>query len=163
MGGRETEARLELKDLYSALEEAKADVMGVYNVSFLIGKKVFPEALRRDLAVTFAAGMFRSVRFGISEAHGQGVALQYNYLVEKGAFVLDKTSGRLSVDFSKFDEGIKGLVHDICMVQALGDYAGAKKLLDTYAKVPPELKTALDRLKGIPVDIRPIYVGAGEE
>ncbi|MBI3450253.1 MAG: hypothetical protein HY049_15230 [Acidobacteria bacterium] len=163
VGGRETEARLELKDLFSALEEAKADVMGVYNVSFLIGKKVFPESLRRDLAVTFAAGMFRSVRFGITEAHGQGVALQYNYLVERGAFVLDTASGRLSVDFAKFDEGIKGLVHDICMVQALGDYAGAKKLLDTYAKVPPDLQAALDRLKGIPVDIRPIYVGAGEE
>jgi hypothetical protein len=106
--------------------------------------------------------MYRSVRFGIEEAHGRGVALQYNYLKEKGAFVPNPVDGKVSVDVVKFEAGIRDLVHDLCMVQALGDYAGAKKMLDTYAVVPPELKEALDRLMGIPVDIRPIYPAAGE-
>lgn len=160
--GRDTEVRLELKDLYSSLEEAKADVMGAWNVLYMIGKKKFPASMREDLFVTFLAGMFRSVRFGIEEAHGKGVALQYNYLRERGAILPDITTGRFSVDVPKFESGLRDLVRDICVVQAKGDYEGAKKLLDTYARVPGEWKTALDRLKGIPVDIRPIYTAAGE-
>jgi len=162
VGGRDTEARLELKDLYSAHEEAKADVMGVWNVYYMIGRKQFPESMRKQIAVTYAAGMFRAVRFGIEEAHGRGVAMQYNYLKAKGAFSVDAASGKLTVDFAKFEAGIRDMVHDLCMVQALGDYDGAKKMLDTWATVPPELKAALDRLKAIPVDIRPIYTAAGE-
>jgi hypothetical protein len=162
VGGRDTEVRLELKDLYSALEEAKADVMGAWNILYMIGKKQFPASMREDLFVTLLAGMFRSVRFGIEEAHGKGVALQYNYLREKGAILPDITTGRFSVDVPKFESALRDLVRDICVVQARGDYDGAKKLFDVYARVPAEWKTALDRLEGIPVDIRPIYTAAGE-
>lgn len=160
--GKETEARLELKDLYSALEEAKADVMGAYNILYLIDKGQFPESMRRDLYVTLLAGMFRGVRFGIEEAHGKGVALQYNYLKEKGAILHDPESGFFSVDFDKMGPALREIVHDLCMLQALGDYEGAKKMLDDYVKIPGEWREGLDRLTGIPVDIRPIYPAAGE-
>jgi len=160
--GMQTEVRLELKELYSALEEAKADVMGAYNILYLIEKKQFPETMRHDLYVTFLAGMFRGVRFGIEEAHGKGVALQYNYLSAKGAIVRDPQSGYFSVDFEKMGPALEAIVHDICMVQALGDYDAAAGMFHTYAKIPPEWKEGLDRLEGIPVDIRPIYPAAGE-
>ncbi|HXI02399.1 MAG TPA: hypothetical protein VNI57_04410 [Candidatus Saccharimonadales bacterium] len=162
VNGRDTEVRLELKDHYSSLEEAKADVMGAWNILFMIDKGQFPASFKQDLFVTFLAGMFRGVRFGIEEAHGQGVALEYNYLKEKGAILNDEKTGRFSVDFDKFEGGLKDLVHDICVVQARGDYEGAGELLEKYAKVPPELQKALDGLKGIPVDIRPVYTAAGE-
>jgi len=161
VGGRDTEARLELRELYASLEEAKADVMGAWNVLHMIGKKQFPESMRKDLFVTLLAGMFRSVRFGIDEAHGKGVALQYNYMKERGAITAD-ASGRFAVDVARFEPALRDLVRDLCMLQALGDYAGAKKMLETYGRVPSELKKALDGLDGIPVDIRPIYPAAGE-
>ena len=160
--GRETEVRLELKEHNSALEEAKADVMGVWNVLYMIGRKQFPEAMRRDMFVTYLAGMFRAVRFGIEEAHGRGVALQYNYMKERGAIGRDPASGRFAVVFDKFEPALKELLREICVIQARGDYEGARKLLDTYAKVPPEWKAALDGLKRIPVDIRPVYPAAGD-
>ncbi len=162
VGGRDTEVRLELKEHYSALEEAKADVMGAWNILYMIDKGQFPASFREDLFVTFLAGMFRSVRFGIEEAHGQGVALQYGYLKDKGAFVHDPATGRFSVDVARFEAGLRDLVREICLVQARGDYEGAARMLETWAKVPPELQAALDGIKEIPVDIRPIYIAAGE-
>jgi len=162
VGGRETEVRLELKDLYSPLEEAKADVMGAWNILYMIDKGAFPKSFREDLFVTFLAGMFRSVRFGIEEAHGKGVALQYNFLREKGAILHDEATGRFSVDFARFEEGLRDLTRELCMVQANGSYEAAKEMLDTYAKVPPEWQGGLDSIAGIPTDIRPIYTAAGE-
>ena len=162
VAGRDTEVRLELKELNSAVEEAKADVMGAWNILYMINRKQFPETFRKDLYVTFLAGMFRAVRFGVEEAHGRGVALQYNYMKEKGAILRDASTGRFSVDPAKFELALRDLVRDICVVQAHGDYEGAKSLLETYAKVPAEWKGALDRLNKIPVDIRPIYPAAGE-
>jgi hypothetical protein len=163
VNGRKTEARLELKEIYSALEEAKADAMGVYSILYMIEQGGFPRSMRDDLFVTYLAGMFRSVRFGIEEAHGRGVALQYNYLRERGAILRNDASGRFSVDFAKFEKALEDLVRDLCMVQARGDYDAGLRLLGRYAKVPPEWQAALDRLSDIPVDIRPIYPAAGEE
>lgn len=160
--GRETEVRLELKEHYSSLEEAKADVMGAWNILYMIDKGAFPEEFKKDLFVTFLAGMFRSVRFGIEEAHGKGVALQYNFLKEKGAVLYDEATGKFSVDYDKFEKGLEELTRELCLVQAGGDYEAAGKMLETYARVPSEWKAGLDRISGIPVDIRPIYTAAGE-
>ncbi len=157
MNGRETEVRLELKDLYSGLEEAKADVMGIYNEHFMIEKGLLPAGMKEKIAVTYLAGLFRSIRFGIGEAHGKGNALEFNYLIEKGALAYDESDGRFSVNFEKFDSGIRELVRDICLLQANGDYDGTKKLFEDFVHLPTELKAALQKLDGIPVDIAPRY------
>lgn len=158
--GKLTEVRLELKELYSALEEAKADVMGVYDILALIDKGVMPKELLAALEPTYVAGLFRSARFGVHEAHGQGVVAQFNYLVKKGAIV--EAGGKYRTDATKFAAGIKDLLHDMLMLQATGDYEGTKKFLDTYGQPSPAMMAAFERLKKLPVDIRPVYSQAAE-
>ena len=154
--GRKTEVRLELKELYSTLEEAKADVMGVYNILALIEQGDMPAALRHALEPTYVAGLFRSARFGVDEAHGQGVVAQFNYLEKKGALVTD-AQGRVHAVSEKFPGAIRDLLHDMLTLQARGDYAGTKQFLDTYGKPTPALRNAIGRLHAVPVDIRPLY------
>jgi hypothetical protein len=156
VNGRKTEVRLELKDLFSTLEEAKADVMGIYNILALIEKKDMPAALRKSLEPTFVAGLFRGARFGVDEAHGQGIVAQFNYLTEKGALQVDGSAHYRAVS-EKFPGAIRDLLHDMLMLQAKGDYNGTKAFLEKYGKPTPQLREALGRLKAIPVDIRPVY------
>jgi len=158
--GRETEVRLELKELYSAFEEAKADVMGVYNILYLMGRGLYPEEAREPLFATYAAGLYRSTRFGVSEAHGQGAALQFNYLLERGALVPDEATGKIRVDFEEMASGVRALVRDICVLQARGDYDGTSRFLERYGVLSPALEAGLARLEGIPVDLRPSYPAA---
>jgi hypothetical protein len=158
VNGRKTEVRLELKDLYSTLEEAKADVMGVYNILALIERKEMPAELRRSLEPTYVAGLFRSARFGVDEAHGQGVVAQFNYLQQKGALEID-ANGRVHAVSEKFPGAIRDLLHDMLMLQAAGDYAGTKRFLDTYGQATPPIRQAISRLADVPVDIRPVYEG----
>jgi hypothetical protein len=154
--GRKTEVRLELKELYSTLEEAKADVMGVYNILALIEQGDMPATLRHSLEPTYVAGLFRSARFGVDEAHGQGVVAQFNYLEKKGALVTD-AQGKVHAVSEKFPGAIRDLLHDMLTLQARGDYAGTKQFLDTYGKPTPALRNAIGRLHAVPVDIRPLY------
>jgi hypothetical protein len=155
--GRKTEVRLELKDIYSVTEEAKADVMGVYNILALIDKGVMPAELADSLGPTYLAGLFRSARFGVHEAHGQGVITQFNYLTERGALeVTDE--GRYRIVEEKFPNAIRDLLHDYLMLHAKGDYAGTQAFLERYGHPTEELLAAIDRLnEQVPVDIRPIY------
>ena len=157
--GEETEVRLELKDLYSTLEEAKADVMGVYDILALIDKGEMPAQLRDTLPATYLAGLFRSVRFGLGEAHGRGVATQFNYLLDKGALAVDD-DGRFRVMADAFPGAIRDLAHDILMLQAVGDYEGTAEFLDRWGRATPELTAAVDRLDDVPVDIRPRFPSA---
>ncbi|MCB1037531.1 MAG: peptidase, partial [Acidobacteria bacterium] len=159
--GRPTEVRLELKDLYSTMEEAKADVMGVYNILALIEEGEMATQLRETLEPTYLAGLFRSARFGLDEAHGQGTVAQFNYLLEKGALEV-KEDGRFHVLSERFPEGIRSLLGELLMLQATGDYAGTAAFLERYGKATPELRGAIERLADLPVDIRPIYVQEGE-
>jgi hypothetical protein len=104
--GRDTEVRLELKELYSTLEEAKADVMGIYNILALIDKGIMQEELRKTLEATYVAGLFRAARFGVHEAHGQGVVSQFNYLLEMGALEVD-AEGRFHAVSEEFPAAIE--------------------------------------------------------
>jgi hypothetical protein len=157
--GRETEVRLELKELYSTLEEAKADVMGMYNILALLDQGEIPREVEATLLPTYVAGLFRSVRFGLGEAHGQGVAAQFNYLLEKGALEVDD-QGRFRAVPEKFDGALRDLLHDILMLQAVGDYEGTAEFLERYGRATPELVAAVGRLEDVPVDVRPVYVDA---
>ena len=157
LNGRETEVRLELKDLYSALEEAKADIMGVYNLYFMIQRGLLPEQMRKEIAATYLAGLFRGIRFGIGEAHGKGNALQFNYMMDKGAIRFDSASGTYSINYESFENWVRELVQDICILQANGDYDGTKALFEKYVYLPETLTQSLQKLGDVPVDIAPRY------
>ncbi len=154
--GRETEVRLELKDLYSAAEEAKADVMGIHNVFLIIDKGILPADMFKKTAVTYLAGLFRSVRFGANSAHGKGVAVQLNYMLEKGAISQDD-EGVFTMNFDKFESVISDLTRDLCVLQANGDYAGTKALFDKYATLPQNIADRLASLDDIPIDLSPQF------
>jgi hypothetical protein len=155
LNGRATTPRQEMKELYSAIEEAKADVTGLFMLQYMFDHGLaHPPAAEHQLYTTFLASAFRSLRFGLSEAHGKGMALQFNYLTDKGAFVA-RPDGTFAVDFTKVKGAVRDLTHDLMTVEAQGDYAGAKKMLDTLGVIRPAMQHALDRLKDIPVDIDP--------
>lgn len=157
VNSRATTPRMELKELYSALEEAKADVTGLFMLRYLFehGLEHTPAA-SRQLYTTFLASAFRSLRFGLSDAHGKGMAVQFNYLSDKGAFVAN-ADGTFAVDFAKIDGAVRDLVHDLLTIEAQGDYAAAKKMLDTLGVIRPGMQRAIDGLKDIPTDIEPTY------
>ena len=152
--GPQNNVRQNLKELHSAIEEAKADVTGLFMMQYLFDKKLLPAA-ERPLYTTFLASSFRTLRFGVHEAHGKGMALQFNYLMDKGAFVA-KPDGTFAVDFTKVQGAVRDLVHDLLEIEATGDYARAKKMLDELGVVRPALEKALERLRDIPTDIEPI-------
>jgi len=154
--GRATEVRLELQELYSTMEEAKADVMGIYNILALIDSGDMSADLRDALDPTYVAGLFRAARFGVHEAHGQGVVAQFNYLLEKGALQIDD-AGRFGTVAEKFPDGIRDIVHDITMLQATGDYDGTKAFLARYGQATPPLLAAIDRLSDLPIDLDTRY------
>ena len=155
--GRDTEVRKELKETYSTMEECKADILGMYNNVFMIEKGVFPETFEKETYVTFLAGTFRSVRFGINEAHGGGNAIIYNYLLEKGAYEYNPDTKKVKVNFEKIEPVLKELANLILMIQAKGDYKGAKDLIAKYVVNSPSMKTLRDNLSNLPVDIKPVY------
>ena len=157
VGGEQTTVRKQLKELSSAFEEAKADITGLWALQYLMDKGVVDKSMERSLYTTFLASAFRSVRFGITEAHGKGIAFQFNYLTDLGAFVVNEETGTFSVDHSKIKGAVTKLTSEILTVQAEGSYDKAKALLDQYAVIRPPMQKALDRLKDVPVDIEPIF------
>jgi hypothetical protein len=163
VAGRATTARQEMKELYSAIEEAKADVTGLFMLQYMFDHQLLPGGVdaERKLYTSFLASAFRTLRFGLHEAHGKGMALQFNYLREKGAFV-PSSDGTFAVDFSKIKPAVRDLDHDLLTIEATGDYAGAKAMLDRLGKLTPELESAIGRLRDIPTDIDPIPVTANQ-
>jgi hypothetical protein len=158
--GRETTCRQELKELYGAIEEAKADVTGLFMLGYLADHGLKEAALaERPLYTTYLASSFRSVRFGIHEAHGRGMALQFNYFLHHGAFHAN-SDGTFAVDIPNMKAAVKGLTHELLTIEAQGDYAGARKMLETLAVLRPPVQAALERLQDIPTDIEPIYTAA---
>ncbi len=155
--GEKVVVSLVLKDLYSSLEEAKADTLGVYNTLFMIGKKQLPAAMREQSFVTFLAGSFRSVRFGIHEAHGKANLIIFNYLVDKGAYLYHAEKNCFEVVLAKAESAFTDLARDLLMLQALGDYANAQAFVDKYAQMSSEMKSVIDSLGDIPVDITPQF------
>ncbi|MEO7166948.1 MAG: hypothetical protein ABI016_07915 [Chthoniobacterales bacterium] len=159
VNGRETTVRQEMKEAGSALEEAKADISGLFALQHMIDKGVVDKGLERSLYTTYLASSFRTLRFGTSEAHGLGMALQLNYLLDAGAFVANP-DGTFSVNQEKVKAGVEGLTREIMTIQAEGSYAKAKELLTRLGVVRPEVQKALDKMSNIPVDIEPKFTTA---
>jgi len=156
LDGKETSVSKELKDHYSIIEECKADVLGIYNVLYLIEEDVLDDELSGTLFSTNLAGMFRSIRFGIEEAHGGANAIQLNYYLEKNAVTIDD-DGLFSVNSRNYRRAVRDLAEKTLMIEAEGDYGEAEKFIEEYAVLKPEVKVALSKLSDIPVDIRPEY------
>jgi hypothetical protein len=163
VAGRATSPRQELKELYSAIEEAKADVTGLFMLQHLYDRKLIEggPGKERQLYTTFLASTFRTLRFGLNDAHGKGMAMQVNFLTDKGGFVA-RPDGVFEVNFEKIHEAVRDLDHELLTMEATGDYARAKQMLDQLGVIRPNMQKALNGLEGIPVDIQPVFVTANE-
>ena len=156
------EVRKALGSHFSALEECKADVAGVYNLLFMIQKGEFPKAFREQLLVSTFIGLFRSVRFGIGEAHGRGAAVQINRFLEAGGARWDAAEGRFTVDLTKLEAANKALLTDLLTLQHRGDPQAASAFLDKYGVMSDAMRQALAKVEDVPVDIQPVFPLAGE-
>lgn len=154
--GTETPVSVALGTSYSAIEEAKADVVGYLSLESLADEGVYPEAFRRQVTISTVAGLFRCVRFGTGEAHGKGCAVQLNRLLEEGA-VVATTGGRFDVEVDRVRPVYADLGRELLTLEATGDAGAAERLLAERSELGPAVRSALERLADVPVDIRPRY------
>ena len=151
----------ELKETYSAIEEAKADVSGLFALQFLVDRGKLDQALSRTMYTTYLASMFRSIRFGINEAHGRGVAMQLNYFLDNGGVTV-APDGTFGVNQERIRQNVIGLTRDIMTLQAVGGYTDARQMIDRLGVVRSPVQAVIDRLKDVPVDIEPRFVTAAQ-
>ncbi len=159
VAGRDTTVRQELKELNGPLEEAKADISGLWALQYLMDKGVIDKRQERSMYITFLASTFRTLRFGLDAAHARGMALQLNYLLDRGAVRLT-SEGQFALDLRKTKQAVTQLTRDIMLLQARGDYAGVKQLFDRMIVIRPEVQRVIDKLTNVPVDIAPRFVTA---
>ncbi|HEX2984644.1 MAG TPA: peptidase [Ignavibacteriales bacterium] len=157
VNGKQTEVKKELKETYSKLEECKADILGMYNNIYMIDKGLYQKGYEKQIYATFLAGIFRSVRFGIGEAHGAANAIIYNFLLEKGAYEYDAANKKVKINEEKIFPAVKELAHVILTIEANGDYNGSKELISKYAVESPSMKELTAQLVSLPTDIRPNF------
>jgi len=153
--GRSTTVRQELKETYSAIEEAKADISGLFALQYLIDKGVIDRGMEQTIYTTFLASAFRSIRFGLTEAHGKAVALQLNYLLDAGAFRADGST--FTVDRARVKDAVAGLTRELMTLQASGNQKRAKELIAMLSVIRPPIQKVLDKLSAVPVDIEPRF------
>ena len=158
-GERPSTVRQELKETYSAIEEAKADISGLFALQFLVDRGKLEKKYEQTMYTTYLASMFRSIRFGLNEAHGRGVAMQLNYFLDKGGVTVAQ-DGTFAVNPARIKQNIIDLTHDLMTMEAMGDYAAAKQMIATMAVNRPPTQRVLDRLTSVPVDIEPRFVTA---
>ncbi|MPQ57066.1 hypothetical protein [Duganella sp. FT27W] len=160
--GKASTPRQDLKEAYSTIEEAKADITGLYVLDVMMGKGQLKgilgqgEAAERKLYTTFLASAFRTLHFGLTDSHARGMAIQVNYLLDKGGFV-SHGDGTFSVDFARIKDAVKELDREFLMIEATGDYARAKEMMAKYVVIRPDVQKALDKMKSVPNDIRPQF------
>jgi hypothetical protein len=159
VGGRKTTVRQELKETYSTIEEAKADISGLFALQFLVDKGHIDKRIEESMYTTFLASAFRSIRFGITEAHGRGQAIQVNVLLDRGGFIV-RPDGTFAVESSRIRDAVTALTREIMTLQAEGSYAKARAMIDTFGVVRPDVQHVLDRLTDVPVDIEPRFTTA---
>ncbi len=142
---------------YSALEESKADVVGELCYKWLIDHGAIPKEQQNPTYASYVAGIFRTVRFGVAEAHGHGEIMQFNYYVEQGAISRDASTGLYAIDFAKMPGAIASLAKELLEQEATGDKARTDAWFKKYGDMPPELAAQLAKISDIPVDIDPQF------
>ncbi|KAJ2077001.1 hypothetical protein H4R24_005385 [Coemansia sp. RSA 988] len=156
--GTNDTVRSRLLELHSAFEEAKADIAGLFAANLLVENGTIDNITMRQFYTTYLASAFRSIRFGLTEAHGLGQAMQLNYLLEKGGFTYSKADGKFGVDMEKISQAVSDLTRDIMLIQGDGDKQRAVEFKKKYGNISPPVKAALDSMKSVPIDIAPIWV-----
>jgi hypothetical protein len=163
--GRATSPRLELKELYAAIEEAKADVTSLWALQYMMDHPKLKSSAtlktmdEKKLYTTFLVSAFRTLRFSAADAHGKGMAVQMNWLLDKGGFV-PRPDGTFAVDFTKIKEAVRSLDHQLLTLEATGDYAATKKMFDDLGPIRPEVQKVIAKAALLPVDIDVQFVTA---
>jgi hypothetical protein len=160
--GKESTPRQDLKEAYSTIEEAKADITGLFALAYMMDKGQLQgtlgrgEAAERKLYTTFLASAFRTLHFGLTDSHARGMAIQVNYILDKGGFI-SHGDGTFAVDFKKIKHAVIDLDREFLTIEATGDYARAKAMMSKYVVIRPDVQKALDKMKSVPNDIRPEF------
>jgi hypothetical protein len=141
---------------YSGLEEAKADIVGLYGLKWLVDQGDLPKEKLNGYYASEVAGIFRTVRFGVAEAHGRAEIMEFNFYSERGAIARDAASGRYAIDFGRMPEAVAALAKELLVQEATGDRARVEAWFAKYGAIPPELAKSLGAASDVPVDIDPI-------
>ena len=144
-----------LADVFPGLEEAKADVVGMHSLKFLMDKGALPKDREQEYYASYVAGIFRTIRFGTGEAHGRAEMMEFNYLSEQKAVVRD-SSGRYHIDYTKMPDAIAALAKELLEQEATGDRNRAAAWFQKYDRMPGELRSTLAQLRSVPVDVDPV-------
>ena len=142
--------------IYSGLEEAKADVVGMFGLKWLVDREVLPKSKLEEYYASYVAGIFRTVRFGVAEAHGQAEMMEFNYLSERGA-IIRESAGRYAIDYGRMPGAINDLAKELLEIEATGDRARAENWFKEYGTMPAELQVSLKLAASVPVDIDPVF------
>jgi hypothetical protein len=155
VGGRQMDIREAIGPVYSGLEEAKADVVGMFGLAWLMDKDAMPRSREQEFYDSYLAGIFRTVRFGMGEAHGRAGMMEFNYLFEQGG--IQRSDGKYQVDYPKISSGLARLARELLEMEATGNRARAEAWMKKYDAMPAELASALAGTKDIPVDVDPVF------
>jgi len=153
---RKVSIRESVGPIYGGLEEAKADVTGMFGLKWLVDRGALPQAKLEEFYASYVGGMFRTVRFGVAEAHGQAEMMEFNYLNSRGAVTRD-ASGRYTIDYQKMPDAVADLAKELLEIEATGDRQRAENWFQKYGSMPEDLKAALKKTSDIPVDVDPIF------
>lgn len=159
-GNEKLSVRKAMKDRYSAIEECKADILGLYNNRLLLDEGVINHEDMKKSIVTYVAGLFRSLRFGVEEAHGQANLMQLNWFLEKGALKRN-ADGTYAIDFETFMDAVAALARAVLTIEITGDYDGAVAIIEKYGKMTPDIESVIKKLVDIPRDLNTRYTTAG--
>jgi hypothetical protein len=156
VAGKQTDIRESIGPIYSGLEEAKADIVGLYGLDWLMNKGVLPKSRGPDYYASHVAGIFRTVRFGVAEAHARAEMMEFNYFVEQGAITKDAATGRYAIDYAKFPVAVASLAKELLEIEATGSRTRAEAWFTKYGTMPADLQAALSKTGSVPVDVDPI-------
>ena len=154
-GGR-VSIREAIGPIFSGLEEAKADAVGMFGLAWLVDHDVLPKAKVEEYYASYVGGLFRTIRFGVGEAHGQAEMMEFNYLSERGA-VKREASGKYAIDYGLIPAAVADLARELLDMEAKGDRQRAEDWFRKYDVMPAELKAALQTAAPVPVDIDPVF------
>ena len=142
--------------VFSGLEEAKADIVGLFALKWLVDHGAAAPDRLNGYYISFVAGIFRTVRFSVAEAHGRAEMMEFNYFAERGVLVRDPASGRYSIELDRMPQAVADLARELLQQEASGDRARAEAWFTRYGAMPPELAKALEAAHNVPVDIDPV-------
>ncbi|PYV66712.1 MAG: Zn-dependent hydrolase, partial [Acidobacteria bacterium] len=151
-----TDIREAIGPVFGGLEEAKADVVGMFGLKWLMDHDALPKEKLEEYYASYVGGIFRTVRFGAAEAHSQAELMEFNYLSERGA-IQRESSGRYSIDYARMPQALADLAKELLEIEATGDRERAEKWFKKYGVMPPELQSSLKSAANVPVDIDPVF------